>query len=123
MSLLPGEITKHSFSAPPAIIRSTMYSLTARGRSTPPSTRLPTGSSSLENARGWIRLPTPAAGMIPHTASPSDVPEQLVRAPLGSVFPQRSLARRMPDASELFRRARDRVGRLFRVARHQDPLL
>src|SRR3954471_14453239 len=66
MSALPGEITKQILSAPPRIIRSTKYSLTAQGRSVPFSTRLPTGRSSLENASGWIRLPRPAAGTIPH---------------------------------------------------------
>src|SRR3954467_12867318 len=66
MSDLPGEITKQILSAPPLIIRSTRYSLTARGRSVLPSNRLPTGSSSLEKASGWIRLPAPAAGMMPH---------------------------------------------------------
>src|SRR6266542_968328 len=66
MSDLPGEMTKQILSAPPRIIRSMRYSLTARGRSISPSRRLPTGSSSLENASGWILLPTPAAGMMPH---------------------------------------------------------
>src|ERR687897_539588 len=66
MSDLPGEITKQILSAPPRIIRSTRYSLTAQGRSTPPSRRLPTGRSSFEKARGWMRLPRPAAGTIPH---------------------------------------------------------
>src|SRR5436305_560340 len=66
MSDLPGEITKQILSAPPAIIRSTRYSETAHGRSTPSSVRLPTGSNSLEHANGWIRLPRPAAGMTPH---------------------------------------------------------
>jgi hypothetical protein len=71
MSDLPGAITKQMCVAPPAIIRSSRYSLTARGRSVAPSKREPTGSSSFENARGWMRLPMPAAGMIPHIrASP-----------------------------------------------------
>jgi hypothetical protein len=52
MSDLPGEITMQIFSAPPAIIRSMRYSLTAFGRSDVPSKRLPTGSSSFEKARG-----------------------------------------------------------------------
>ena len=38
--------------APPITIRSTKYSLTALGRSTSPSNRLPTGSNSLEKANG-----------------------------------------------------------------------
>src|SRR3954464_6570922 len=70
MSDLPGEITKQILSAPPRIIRSTRYSETAHGRSTPSSVLLPTGSSSLENASGCIRLPRPAAGIIPHISRP-----------------------------------------------------
>src|SRR5205085_4546277 len=66
MSDLPGEMTKQIFDAPPRTIRSIRYSLTARGRSVEPSIRLPTGSSSFENASGWILLPIPAAGMMPH---------------------------------------------------------
>ena len=66
MSDLPGEITKQIFRAPPRIMRSTKYSLTAQGRSLTPSKRLPTGRSSLEKASGWMRLPRPAAGTIPH---------------------------------------------------------
>src|SRR6185437_2374890 len=69
MSVLAGEMTKQSLSAPPAIMRSTRNSLTARGRSVPFSMRLPTGRSSLEKASGWILLPAPAAGMIPHMAA------------------------------------------------------
>jgi hypothetical protein len=52
MSDLAGEMTKQMRPAPARIIRSTRYSLTARGRSAPFSRRLPTGSSSLENASG-----------------------------------------------------------------------
>src|SRR5438067_1179244 len=59
MSPLTGEMTKQILSAPASVIRSMRYSETARGRSTSPSKRLPTGRSSFENARGWIRLPTP----------------------------------------------------------------
>src|SRR4051794_18694359 len=66
MSDLPGEITKQILSAPPSIRRSIRYSDTAQGRSMPLSLRLPTGSSSLEKARGWMRLPRPAAGTMPH---------------------------------------------------------
>src|SRR5687768_7616677 len=71
MSDLPGEMTKQILFAPPRIIRSTRYSLTALGRSTPSSMRLPTGSSSLLNASGWMRLPAPAAGTMPHISTPS----------------------------------------------------
>src|SRR3954464_35575 len=70
MSHLPGEMTKQSLSAPPANIRSTRYSLTARGRSVPSSRRLPTGSSSFEKASGWMRVPLPAAGMMPSMSGP-----------------------------------------------------
>src|SRR3954465_9882579 len=66
MSDFPGEITKQILSAPPRIRRSMRYSDTAQGRSIPLSLRLPTGSNSFEKARGWIRLPRPAAGTIPH---------------------------------------------------------
>src|ERR671937_404997 len=66
MSVFPGDTTKQIFVAPAMIMRSTRYSLTARGRSTPSSIRLPTGRSSFEKASGWMRLPEPAAGMIPH---------------------------------------------------------
>src|SRR3982751_5836669 len=66
MSDLPGEITKQSLSAPPLTIRSTRNSLTAQGRSTPSAIRLPTGRSSFEKASGCMRLPRPAAGIIPH---------------------------------------------------------
>src|SRR5688500_3551631 len=66
MSDLPGAMTKQMRVAPPRTIRSIRYSVTARGRSTPSSNRLPMGSSSFENASGWMRLPSPAAGMMPH---------------------------------------------------------
>src|SRR3954453_11254149 len=72
MSDLPGEITKQIFSAPPRIRRSMRYSDTAQGRSIPLSLRLPTGSSSLEKARGWMRLPRPAAGTMPHISGSLD---------------------------------------------------
>src|SRR6185437_8862076 len=67
MSDFHGEITKQILSAPPRTMRSTRYSLTARGRSTPfASIQLPTGSNSLEKASGWMRVPLPAAGTMPH---------------------------------------------------------
>src|SRR5947209_3649969 len=66
MSDLPGEMTKQILSAPASTMRSSRYSLTAQGRSVPASSRLPTGSNSLEKASGWIRLPLPAAGTTPH---------------------------------------------------------
>src|SRR5436190_6282099 len=69
MSNFQREITKQILSAPACSIRSIRYSLTARGRSAPPSKRLPTGSNSFEKASGWMRVPLPAAGMIPHMVS------------------------------------------------------
>src|ERR1051326_1754110 len=66
ISVLPGETTKQMLLTPASIIRSTRYARTARGFSTWPSQRLPTGSSSLETARGWRRLPAPAAGITAH---------------------------------------------------------
>ena len=47
-----------------------LYAVTARGRSTPSSSRLPIGSSSFENASGWMRVPLPAAGTMPHITRP-----------------------------------------------------
>src|SRR4051812_44525092 len=61
-------MTKHSFVTPASSMRSIRYSLTATGRSLSPSLRLPTGSNSLENAKGFMRLPRPAAGTMPHTS-------------------------------------------------------
>src|SRR5215218_4882503 len=100
MSDLPGEITKQSLSAPPRTSRSTRYSLTARGRSRSPSRRLPTGSSSFENASGCMRLPCPAAGMSPHMDTSENVFE-LARPHVGSVLDERALTRAHPDALAL----------------------
>src|SRR5436853_6226038 len=69
MSNFQREITKQILSAPACSMRSIRYSLTARGRSAPPSKRLPTGSNSFEKASGWMRVPLPAAGIIPHMVS------------------------------------------------------
>src|SRR5215471_3590300 len=68
MSDFVGEITKQIRVTPARSMRCTRYSETARGRSFGPSQRIPTGRSSFENARGWIRLPRPAAGRIPQRA-------------------------------------------------------
>src|SRR5689334_19496058 len=54
-----------------------MYSLTALGRSVCPSLRLPTGSSSLEKASGWMRLPMPAAGTMPHILTSRSLGDRL----------------------------------------------
>src|SRR3954452_19669157 len=110
MSDLPGEITKQILSAPPRISRSMRYSETAQGRSIPLSLRLPTGSSSLEKARGWMRLPRPAAGTMPHISHSLnsrltgsgvgrllEQRDQLGGAFLRTVLIQRSLARASGD--------------------------
>lgn len=63
---MPDETRKRILPAIPRIIRSTRYSLTARGRSLSPSMRRPTGRSFFEKAIGRMRVPAPAAGMMPH---------------------------------------------------------
>src|SRR6266516_4339143 len=65
MSVFAGEITKQTRVEPAASIRSSRYSQSERGRLVLPSYRVPTGSSSLEKARGCMRVPRPAAGMTP----------------------------------------------------------
>src|SRR5215216_1640899 len=111
MSHLPGAMTRQILSAPPRIMRSTRYSLTAHGRAMPASVLLPTGSSSLEKASGWIRVPRPAAGMMPHMSGlrhcgNACVPgaEQLLEfagAPLGGMLIEHALARGARDARDL----------------------
>src|SRR3954454_13479860 len=115
MSDLPGEITKQIFVAPPWIIRSTRYSLTAQGRSIPLSRRLPTGNNSLENASGWMRLPIPAAGTMPHmsglhhgsgperirSTGVEEQPFEFFGAPRGGVFGERPFPARCPDTLQL----------------------
>src|SRR4051794_34748644 len=113
MSDLPGEITKQMRVAPAISMRSTRYSLTARGRSASPSRRLPTGSSSLLNASGWMRLPTPAAGTMPHMPTSSEHLHELLGAPLGGVIGQRAPLRRLADARQLARRERQRLDGLL----------
>src|SRR2546425_4348163 len=104
MSDFPGEMTKQIFAAPPRIIRSTRYSLTARGRSASPSIRLPTGSSSFENASGWILLPIPAAGIMPHIGI-----TRLVGRPMG---PQPAIGRLLLGATILHASKKPADGRL-----------
>src|SRR4051812_4463766 len=115
MSDFPGEMTKQSFVAPPRIMRSTRYSLTARGCSPSASTRLPTGSSSLEKASGWMRVPAPAAGMMPHMSRFSagrddgrrvgvmrvgDQPLEFLHAMGGGVFGEHAFPGLPGDAAE-----------------------
>src|SRR3569623_694499 len=127
MSVFPGETTKQILSAPAFSIRSTTYSLTARGRSTPSSSLLPTGSSSFEKASGWIRLPAPAAGTIPHITGlrrcSSDRCEhglELRRAPLGRVLRERALARRGCDSTKCSVVQRDRTDSVIAVLGDED---
>src|SRR5437762_11166158 len=123
MSDLPGEITKQIFTAPPHIIRSTRYSLTARGLSVEPSMRLPTGSSSFENASGWILLPMPAAGMIPHINSYSSQSAvergfELAATVVGGMLVQRALASGGADLLQLLAIHAGRFNYVFGGLRH-----
>src|SRR4051794_24164610 len=122
MSDLPGEITKQSLVAPARIIRSTRYSLTARGRSVWPSRRLPTGSSSFENASGWMRLPIPAAGMIPSmiTSDAFDERDELTRAVLRRVLSENAVARATRDRRQRIATEVERGERVGGLARDQD---
>src|SRR3954469_16443097 len=117
MSDLPGEMTMHSLSAPPRTRRSTRYSLTARGRSRPPSCRLPTGSSSFENASGCMRLPWPAAGMIPHMI---DDLLQFPRARVGRVLRQHARAGAPRQRRALAAAHLERLHDVFGGARDDD---
>src|SRR4051794_3408739 len=134
MSDFPGEIMKAIFVAPAASIRSMRCSLTARGRSTAPSKRLPTGSSSLENASGWMRVPAPAAGMMPHTLvsfrhrattvrrSATQNVFELRGAAIRRVLHQRPLARPVRDRAQLLVRPLDGSRRGNARLRDQDFL-
>src|SRR5215203_6548957 len=120
MSDLPGEMMKASLVAPAASIRSTRCSLTARGRSTAPSKRLPTGNSSLENASGWIRVPAPAAGMMPHIVdTPLEDRFKLRGAPRGGVFVERSFASPPGHQAQLVAIAVERRHRVVGRRRNQ----
>src|SRR3954468_2892565 len=136
MSDFPGEITKQSRVTPARSIRSTRYSLTARGRSMPSVSRLPTGRSSLEKARGWMRLPAPAAGTIPHiSTSPGagrggrrgwegrsagllNQHDQLPGAAVRRVLLQGPGARGAADRADLLLRPGESVHHVPCVARH-----
>src|ERR671932_695513 len=134
MSDLPGAMTKQILSAPPRIRRSTRYSLTAQGRSVPLSSRLPTGRSSLEKAKGWMRLPRPAAGTMPHMsdlqgrdAGPDvrrarGVERRFERggAAIRRVLRQGALARGPGDAAELGVVEVERRDGVLGAPRHQD---
>src|SRR5579883_2806450 len=134
MSDFPGETTKQILSAPAISIRSSRYSPTARGRSIPSSKRLPTGSNSLENASGLIRLPEPAAGMMPHifgldstvlrdrTRGSFQCLLQLLRAHAGGMIRQSPLIRGASDARQLFRGHFERLDRVLAGPRHQNFL-
>src|SRR5512133_3959112 len=137
MSDFPGEMTNSRRSAPARIIRSTRYSETARGRSVPSTIRLPTGSSSFENASGWMRLPRPAAGMTPHMSrlhewrmrggrrariEALDQPGEFAGALHGCVLVQNALARAARHRREIVVRHVERSQRVGRVARDDDLL-
>src|SRR4051795_3233631 len=117
MSDLPGEMTMQSLSAPPSTSRSTRYSLTARGRSRPPSCRLPTGNSSFENASGCMRLPCPAAGMMPHMI---DDLLQFPCAAIRRVAGEHALARPASDRGTLTLAEIERGRHLVARSRHHD---
>src|SRR3954470_18178234 len=117
MSDLPGEMTMQSLSAPPRTSRSTRYSLTARGRSRSPSYRLPTGNSSFENASGCMRLPWPAAGMMPHMI---DDLLQFPRARRRGVKREHPLARPPRQRGALAAGHLPRRVDVFGAARHDD---
>src|SRR5690349_14396818 len=131
MSDLPAPITKHSLSAPPRSRRSIRYSATAQGRGASFKVRAPTGSSSFENASGWMREPRPAAGMMPHischqglrTTRALEQRDQFVRAMLRGVFGQRAFARGFADAFQFGIGKIQRLERIARVARQQDFLV
>src|SRR3569623_1582219 len=130
MSDVPGPMTKHSLSAPPVTMRSSRYSLTAQGRSPRLPPRLPTGSNSLEKPSGWMRLPRPAAGMIPSISGAlayqrrawrtdsSQRRFEFLGAPVGSVLGEHPLARSPTYFGEFVVPERQRlhhvVGRLDR---------
>src|SRR3954468_2777408 len=133
MSDLPGEMMNAIFVAPASSMRSIRCSLTARGRSTGPSKRLPTGSSSFENARGWMRVPAPAAGMIPHMVLSFvrsvmrtrvhrlfERTDQGVGAAGSRVLLERAGARARGDAPQFFIGTCDRVHRLLCRRRDQN---
>src|SRR5919199_4152182 len=134
MSDLPGAMTKQILSAPPRIMRSTRYSLTAQGRSVPLSSRLPTGRSSLEKAKGWMRLPRPAAGTMPHMSDlqgrdagpdvgrtrPFQSRFEGAGAAVRRVLGKRALARGPGDAAKLRIAEIERRDGVFGVPRHQD---
>src|SRR6059036_1294985 len=129
MSHFPGAMTKQILSAPPRIRRSTRYSLTAHGLAMPASLLLPTGSSSLEKASGWMRLPRPAAGMIPHMSGLRHCerlyralqhPLELARAALRCVLVEYAFARCAADPRDLIVAQVHRGARPFGIRGEQN---
>src|SRR4051812_46312213 len=128
-SLFPGAMTKQILVTPAVTMRSSRYSLTARGLSVSPLRRLPTGSSSLEKASGCMRLPMPAAGTIPHMSCTPDDDclrdphrsrpgsravrfdqlDELARAIVRRVLGKGARTRRFTDAGKLGSRPRQRA--------------
>src|SRR5437764_1073567 len=112
MSVFVGETTKQIRVAPATTMRSRRYSLTARGRSSCSARRLPTGNSSFEKARGWMRVPMPAAGTTPQITEPPSIAllvprrgaeelDELAAAVLGGVLGEGARARGGGDAASL----------------------
>src|SRR5690242_21949068 len=127
MSVFPGETTKQILSAPALSMRSTTYSLTARGRSTPDSNLLPTGRSSFEKASGWMRLPAPAAGTMPHISAlhrfghaAGEHRLELRCAPGGGMLGERALARGGCDRAQGRVVESDRSDRVIAVVRDEN---
>ena len=121
-------------------MRSTRYSLTARGRSTSPSMPAAHRQQFLGKGQRLDARALPAAGMMPHmrlhllvrcggrearTARTRFVQRaiELLRAPVGGVLGQHALARAARDARDLgvaaarARRARPRWCRATRISR------
>src|SRR5579875_4139860 len=70
------------------------------------SVRLPTGRSSLEKASGWMRMPLPAAGMMPHMsggllhAGRLECGDHAARAMGGGMLVKCALTRAAGDAAQ-----------------------
>src|SRR5689334_6358842 len=138
MSVFSAEMTRQICVAPAAIMRSTRYSATALGRSMPLMSREPTGSSSLEQPKGWILCPAPAAGMIPSIvgswsrdgARPRlgrarlvEEGKQLFGPEIAGVFIQGALARAFGHALQLFVRRRQGFEHVMAIVGDKDLLV